>query len=693
MKQRKIFRNYSFLLAFTIGLIGLNVQDSWALEEVKFVRELTEGLQEPIDAAVNDSGDIYVLDRKQAKVSVFNPQGELKSSFGQRGSNIGEFNQPKAVALTLTGNVVVADTGNSRVQVFGPQGEFVFQLGHYGKDEGQFKSPDSIAIDNIGNIYIGDSTNKTISKFSPNGAFLDYRRLSFKPTDLVFDLNEHLYVLMPGIGRIIKFNLKTYEYEQITLKAEGKDLISSSAGISVDMRGDIYLIETDSHSVKKIDQNKKLLFSFGSQGDGKGQFNWPSGITADRTGHVYVADARNRRVQVLEITGSPKGNLEPAVYLPPLLDYDRSIDAGPSVVDLNYDEQKGLYALAEKRGEILIKDPAHLTFQPLNENLHQLKRPGSIEVDPRGRILVADTGNHRLQLLDQEGNPTYFFGKRGDQAGEFNALGGVAADSQGNIYVADSKNNRIQIFSEDGIYLKAFGEKSERMNEAGPSPGTFLSPKTVAFDSRDRLFVLDSRNRRIQIFTKGGEFIRQIGGLLDQEIQFEDPVDLSIDEHDYLYVADRGRHKVTIIDPNGELVMDFGSNGQGPSYFPSLSSVTVANGKIYVANYGLDQVGVFNFRAQKGVQENRIYLTKISKPLEMVSASDKIKYAMARKLTLEEAQKELAFELGVDAAELSSYMKIESEELMATGQIKLTVSIPKEIPFETLETKDILSRM
>jgi DNA-binding beta-propeller fold protein YncE len=578
--------------------------------------------------------------------------------------------------------VVIADTGNFRVQVFSPDGRFLYELGNEGTTPGTFKRPNCVAVDQLGYLFIGDQVNNAISKFSPGGVFLEAWTTEHPPDDLVFDVQQNMYVLYREAGKIVQYPARQGKVRELSLRGPDQNFIRETQSISVDARGDIYLLNREDHQVRKIDQESQVLLSLGSRGKGLGQFNGPMGIVAADLDRIYVADTLNLRVQVLRVSGSVKDPLPPAVALPPVLEFVQSIDAKGTVADLIYVEDAGLYALSGSKGHILVSGTAHRMENGISQPPAGvgMSRPQALYVSPEGDILVADTGNHRLRFIGAGG--VRHIGVKGREAGEFDAPQGVTADKEGNIYVSDTQNHRIQIFNPDGIYLRAFGEKSEE-GEADAKPGTFFSPADLAFDSQERLYVLDSQNRRIQIFDKNGKFLKQIGQKVGK-IQFIEPVDIALDENDYLCVADRGGHRVSIFDSEGRLVLGFGSAGSGPGYFPNLSAIESSQGRIYVADERADNIQVFAFHPDKRVNEDRVYFIRTSQPLSMEDSSQDIQRTLARKLLIDHLRAEISTELGLEEESLDNMVVIESERFLSNGRLQMTISLPKDILPEDL---------
>jgi len=730
-----------FIVLIVLVLLFSFCKEAGALESVQFVQEL-QGLIEPIDIAIMDNGDRYILDRQSAQVHVYNPEGNLKFIFGGKGVSPGMMRYPGSIALSSQGEVFITDTGNSRILVFDKDGQYRYQLGNAGSKEGQFELPSSVACDQSDNIFISDEGKNTLTQYSPHGVFLQTWQLEHQPKEIMFDRQQNLYVLMPAIGKIAKYSPAMQIIKYISYVQGEKDYIKEASSIAVDHRGDIYIIENLDNNIKKIDQDANLLFSFGSKGVGRGQFMNPLGIEADDQGHIYVADAKNKRVQMFKVLGSENSSMEITGAIIPLIDFDSAIVAQKAISDLQYIHSKGLYALGDLSGRILWKSQSSLVLDEFSTQNALLKYPKGMHITEEGDMLIAESGKSRLHFLNSDASSQYTFGRKGKNTSQFNELQDVIVGPDNLIYVSDTYNNRIQVFSRDGIYLNTFGQKTDKdSKEAGQL--TFKHPKSLAFDSQSQLYVLDKKNLRIQVFNTRGEFIRDIGPQGDVYVHLVEPIDIDIDENDFLYIADRGDHKIKILNDKGELIAAFGSSGYGPSFFPMLSAVSAHQGKIYVADYKVDKIKVFNFGqkqhtvkaksaitkevlvsnvkvasiepelkmsmilpAQKKVptaapvvtqallsadfkykvyfENNRLFVRSQTLILDDQIKTDPEKYNRARQSLIELIKEKIIEKVGVNYEYLSQSILIEHEEILDNGKFSLTISVSND----TLAGKD-----
>lgn len=140
-------------------------------------------------------------------------------------------------------------------------------------------------------------------------------------------------------------------------------------------------------------------------------------------------------------------------------------------------------------------------------------------------------------------------GRAGTAAGEFNRAEGICVDAQDRLYVADSCNHRIQIFSSDGKFLRAFGHAGTRLGELS-------YPYDVAVDKAGNIFVCEFGNSRIQVFDANCEPVEIIGRPGAAPGQFANPWGVALDSHGNLFVADALNHRVQ------KLVRRMGTVGQ-----------------------------------------------------------------------------------------------------------------------------------
>ena len=176
--------------------------------------------------------------------------------------------------------------------------------------------------------------------------------------------------------------------------------------------------------------------------------------------------------------------------------------------------------------------------------------PVTLLHDSEGAFYVSDEANHKVFVLDPQGDLITSWGRHGTEPGELDRPSGMAFDADENIYVSDTMNHRIQKFSKDGKYQSGFGS-------FGEADGKLNMPWGVAVDDEGMVLVSDWRNDRIQRFTPDGKHLMSFGSSGSGDGQLNRPAGIEVDFHGDIYVADRGNNRIQLFDPNGRYVRQF----------------------------------------------------------------------------------------------------------------------------------------
>ncbi|MBD2772362.1 scytonemin biosynthesis PEP-CTERM protein ScyF [Iningainema tapete] len=127
----------------------------------------------PSGVTFDKDGNLYVGDYSGDKINKYTADGQLLSSIGTNGTNLGQFQGPAGIRISpVTGNLYVADQFNNRVQVLDPNGIPLLTFGTQGSEPGQFEQPIGLELDDEENIYVADAINNRVQVFDKNGNFL-----------------------------------------------------------------------------------------------------------------------------------------------------------------------------------------------------------------------------------------------------------------------------------------------------------------------------------------------------------------------------------------------------------------------------------------------------------------------------------------------------------------------------------------
>ena len=205
-----------------------------------------------------------------------------------------------------------------------------------------------------------------------------------------------------------------------------------------------------------------------------------------------------------------------------------------------------------------------LSFGQEGSGEGMLKHPLGVAVNDKDEIVVADQGNHRVQVFDSNGTFLRSFGHRGKNAGEFCYPNGIAIGKDRDILVSEYWNHRVQIFSREGRHLGSFGGK-------GSLDSQLLNPRGLSLVSNGNIIVADTGNKLIKIFTPDGRFVMKIGG----QGSLSYPVHC-VQFGEYFIVSDQNEHCIKVFNREGHFQSKFGQKGEGDGEFnfPWFLSVT-----------------------------------------------------------------------------------------------------------------------
>jgi DNA-binding beta-propeller fold protein YncE len=184
-----------------------------------------------------------------------------------------------------------------------------------------------------------------------------------------------------------------------------------------------------------------------------------------------------------------------------------------------------------------------------------------------------------------QGPPNMLKGGKGNQNGQFDSPSGIAVDRNGNVLVADTGNKRIEKFSPTGSFLTALATKSGQ--------GQLAAPNGIAVDRTGNIYIADAGNHRVQKLAADGTLTAEWKG---PPPGFYGPRRIAIGPDDSVYVVDQGRTRIVKFSPDGQVLATWGSSGTGDGEFRDHTSVAVdpTNNRVYVADPINSRIQVFD---------------------------------------------------------------------------------------------------
>ena len=201
----------------------------------------------------------------------------------------------------------------------------------------------------------------------------------------------------------------------------------------------------------------------------------------------------------------------------------------------------------------------------------RLVNPDGVAVSKDGVIAVSDCGSsHQVKKYSLQGKLLSVIGNsRGSKNGQFHYPKGLVFSSNNMLYVVDGRNRRVQIFQPNDTFAFTFGSK-------GSNPGQFQFPVGIAIDTYNKIFVTDHNGNHISLFSHTGSFISRIA--------CDSPCAITVSPDGYIIACCLSNdNKVKVWSPTHQLVHQFGKKGSQQGEFNGPTGIAMnCTGTIYV---------------------------------------------------------------------------------------------------------------
>jgi sugar lactone lactonase YvrE len=467
----------------------------------------------PSDVTMDASGNMFIADRQNCRVRRVAAGSNIISTVAGTGvcfysgdggpATSATLNVPSAVTVDARGRLYIADETNVRIRVVDPSSGIITTYAGSGI---------------VGTI--GDGGPATAARFSaPCALTFDAAMTTLYIADRTADVVRRIDSTATIYGVVGGSNGDGYP-AQVTR--------SNPRALAQDSAGRLYIADALNNRVRRVDPATNVTTTYAGTGSGgfagdggtatAAKLLFPTGVVADASDTIYIADSGNNRIRAVSTSGiitTVAGN--------------------------------GTYGYAGDGGAATAA---------------MLASPSKLTRATDGSIVFADTNNNRIRRLSGgiittiagNGN-TGFSGDGGPAtAASLTSPADMTYDTAGNLYIADTLNCRVRrvaagtntISTVAGTGFCAFG------GDNGPATAAWINdPGGIVLDNRGSLFIADEVNRRVRAVDLASGIITTVAGTgasgysgdggLAQNARFTSPGALLLDSSiTYLRIADRG---------------------------------------------------------------------------------------------------------------------------------------------------------
>ncbi|OJJ17694.1 hypothetical protein BKI52_27925 [marine bacterium AO1-C] len=535
-------------------------------------------LNGPEDIAFDSQGNLYIADKDHHRIRKVNASDGIISTVAGMGSSgyLGDgglataarLHRPTGVAFDQNDNLYIADFSNNAVRKVNASDGIISTVagnGSFGNvtdgnlaTSGGLFEVRRITVDNNNDFYF--STGFSVRKVTVTTGIIGTVSITSlnSPYAITFDSNGDFFVASQNNRYVLKVASATgpttivagnglSSYAAGTRGDGGKAanaLLASPRGMTRDAQGNLFLVNYDGHSVRKISATDSVITTLagtgtaGFSGDGgpgtSATLFQPTGIVVDATGNIYFSDANNHRIRKVATDGT--------------------ITTVVGTGSAGFSGDGGLATAA------------------------QLFAPRGLVFDASGNLYIADASNRRVRKVATNGIITTVAGTgssgfSGDggaaTAATLNLPYGIAVDASGNLYIADRNEHRVRkIDAVTGIISTVAGNGGTTDNGDGglATAAAIRFPNGVAIDNGGNLYIAsEGRLRKVDantgiISTIAGNSNNNSINEDGSSVVFADLVGIALATNGEIFVTDERNHRVAQLIPATELDVKLATN-------------------------------------------------------------------------------------------------------------------------------------
>lgn len=276
------------------------------------------------------------------------------------------------------------------------------------------------------------------------------------------------------------------------------------------------------------------------------------------------------------------------------------------------------YGVDMHEGKVYVVDtrgPGYAIFDLVNKRFEMvmgqgsgsMNKPINISIDNDGYKYITDTQRRQILVFDKNDKYQRAYGVKG----QFQPSDVLVHEDK--LYVADIKQHQIHVLDKKtGKTLKKFGS-------VGSAQGELFYPTNIALSPDNKLYVSETGNFRVQIFSLEGDYIGSFGKVGTSVGHFARPKGIAIDNDGRIYVVDAAFENVQIFDDQAKLLLSFGGSGNNPENInlPAGIHLDYDNAALFqkyaepdfkieyiilvASQFGLNKVNVYGFGQMQGM--------------------------------------------------------------------------------------------